>query len=72
MTDLIFLFLIVVYRSAYVYGPLISKYYFCILPLKLIAFIFYAFKVLYKSRCDSRFNEVSERAAADKHEVWTY
>ncbi|XP_057548788.1 uncharacterized protein LOC130827149 isoform X2 [Amaranthus tricolor] len=25
--------------------------------------------VLYKSRCDSRFNEVSERAAADKHEV---
>lgn len=25
--------------------------------------------VLYKSRCDSRFNEVSERAAADKREV---
>ncbi|KMT01560.1 hypothetical protein BVRB_9g215600 isoform B [Beta vulgaris subsp. vulgaris] len=25
--------------------------------------------VLYKSRCDSRYNEVFERAAADKHEV---
>lgn len=29
----------------------------------------FGYQVLYKSRCDNRLNEITERAAADKREV---
>ena len=31
--------------------------------------VFFFVKVLYKSRCDNRLNEIIERVAADKREV---
>ena len=31
--------------------------------------VLFLVKVLYKSRCDNRLNEIIERIAADKHEV---
>ena len=32
--------------------------------------VLFLVKVLYKSRCDNRLNEIIERIAADKHEVF--
>jgi hypothetical protein len=37
----------------------------------LCSFLFSGYQVLYKSRCDNKLNEITERASADKREVFS-